>query len=113
MDEIFNPHENVTSDGSVILLGMMVRTNDWSVGKVVGDATVVCCSTGEHKVFLDGPCPKGQFKVGATWFSDHLHNNELNYPHTACRHDHWFHVEVDGARIGIFNGERLMKMGGQ
>lgn len=35
----FNPHNNTTSDGVVITLGMQVRDYDYAIGEVVGDDT--------------------------------------------------------------------------
>lgn len=35
----FNPHDNKTSDGVVITLGMWVTDYDMRIGKVVGDST--------------------------------------------------------------------------
>lgn len=35
----FNPHDNTTSDGVVITLGMWVTDYDRRLGKVVGDTT--------------------------------------------------------------------------
>lgn len=100
----FNPHENRTANGKVIVEGMKVRTNEWQEMCVVADATGVCCSmvTEAHV--------SNQMIRDGVWYSDHATDPTsagctLFY---ACRHDHWFTVAEPGQPGSkTFNGERL------
>lgn len=107
---MFNPHNNVTADGVVITEGLRVFTNNLDVGEVISDSTSTCClEPTDDPELLDHrrtSCPKGQQRIGNTYFTDHQATTE--YPHTACRHDHWFDVMLDndGGTV-MMNGERM------
>ena len=99
----FNVHNNKTSDGVPITLGLAVFTNEMEVGTVVADTDrepSKCCEEPTHV--------NGQMYVsGGGWFTNHAARNSCDEPGKYCGHNHWFRVEVPNGKGGTFDGERL------
>lgn len=100
---MFNVHENVTADGVVVVTGLRVRTNDWTIGVVTTDRnqdrSTGCCYNAAHR---------GQKRGGdgRTWFTDH-DTAERHDCNSGCRHNHWYTVKFDDGTTKEYDGERL------
>lgn len=102
----FNPHNNVTADGVVIVEGLQVVTNEIELGTVRVDED---CGSGAHCCYPNGAEhfeADGQVKQGGVYYSDHQVGYDLQMQGCTCRHDHWFRIET-AKGTKSFNGERL------
>jgi hypothetical protein len=105
---MFNPHNNVTSDGIRIREGLAVFTNELKVGKVIADPDrreVRCCDTvptiERHEVGS-----QRYYRDMQAWFTDQELMVNARDGGCYCGHDHWFTIETKDGTISM-NGERL------
>lgn len=103
---MFNPHDNVTADGTLITEGMRVKTNDWIEGTVIADRDAGQCCGGVHSTNHHGE-EKGQIKIDGAWFTDHGAAREKYGCHQYCGHNHWFSIALDNGGTSMQDGERL------
>lgn len=102
----FNPHNNVTADGVLIVVGLRVITNEMKHGVITADtnADSYSCCKGVHT--NDAGLKPGQIHLNGGWFTDHQAASKLKCDQY-CGHNHWFFVELDDGGASRMDGERV------